>query len=71
MIKDNRDRNERLSYNARLDRIRELEKALEPFIHKDFCKSTVGCQEDHDILYERDKARLYLGDFRKARDILK
>jgi len=60
-------------------RIEDLEQKLEkckavlrPFTQDDLCKSTSSTiQGDNSPVFGRDKAMLTLGDFRKARTLLK
>lgn len=71
------------AFNARVDeevrkavaerdaRIAELEKALEPFADPDLSEVLSGnCKGDDSPVFQRDKAMLLIGHFRKARKAL-
>jgi hypothetical protein len=52
-------------------RIAELEKALKPFAHPDLSEVLSGnCKGDDSPVFQRDKAMLLIGHFRKARKAL-
>jgi len=49
-----------------------LREALKPFAQDDLCKQLTGnAQGDESPIFGRDKAMLYLGDFRRAKQALK
>ena len=56
----------------RLDIIDEMLKTLKPFAHPDMHKLLSGNNMgDESIVFQRNKAVLTIGDFRKVADIIK
>lgn len=52
-----------------LDEIEKLREALKPFAQEDLIKKIGGCSRLVDVVYQKDNAKLYLGDFQKVYDI--
>lgn len=53
------------------ERIKELEEALKPFVHEDLSRLFSGNNlGDDSIVFQRNKAVLKIGDFKKAKKAL-